>query len=358
MASSSAFRYRHVVVIGASAGGVPALLALAKTLPADFPAPIFMVLHVGAALPSMLPELLSAVSKLPARHPESGELIEPGIIYVAPPAHQLLLNGNWVLVTQGPPEKGFRPSIDTLFRSAASAYGGRVIGVILTGFLSDGALGLQLVQQHGGLTIVQDPHDAEQPAMPTHALALVTPDYLVPLAQLGPLLVRLTTAGAPANRRPPGAKPRGWAAAKLLLLLLWLALVPGLARAQAIAVETVPPLAFGAMFRQYPQARQITWRRFQAWYQASYTQGSNRRLVRFSSNGDVEATGQDIALSALSLPIQHTLTTYYPTRTFCRAIEVTNARTGALTYEMATCETALSRTITLTANGRKIPRPD
>jgi hypothetical protein len=71
----------------------------------------------------------------------------------------------------------------------------------------------------------------------------------------------------------------------------------------------------------------------------------------------VEATGQDMALSALSAPIQHTLTTYYPTRTFCRAIEVTNARTGGLTYEMATCETAFSRTVTLTANGRKIPRP-
>jgi hypothetical protein len=79
--------------------------------------------------------------------------------------------------------------------------------------------------------------------------------------------------------------------------------------------------------------------------------------VRFSLDGDVEATGQDMALGALSLPIRHTLATYYPTRTFCRAIEVTNARTGGLTYEMATCETALSRTVTLTANGRKIPRP-
>ncbi len=137
-----------------------------------------------------------------------------------------------------------------------------------------------------------------------------------------------------------------------------MALLPGsAAHAQAMAAADVPPLAFGAMFQQYPQARQITWRRFQDWYQASYTQSQTRRLVRFSIDGDVEATGQDMALSALSLPIQHTLTTYYPTRTFCRAIEVTNARTGGLTYEMATCETALSRTVTLTANGRKIPRP-
>ena len=122
-----------------------------------------------------------------------------------------------------------------------------------------------------------------------------------------------------------------------------------------MATADVPPLAFGAMFQQYPQARQVTWRRFEAWYQASYSQGPAHRLVRFSSNGDVEATGQDVPLGALSLPIKHTLTTYYPTRTFCRAIEVTNARTGGLTYEMATCETALSRTVTLTADGRKIP---
>jgi hypothetical protein len=148
---------------------------------------------------------------------------------------------------------------------------------------------------------------------------------------------------------------------KMAAITLWLLLVAlvqsqGL-HAQALAVADVPPLAFGAMFQLYPQARQVTWRRFQDWYQASYTQSHTYRLVRFNSTGDVEATGQDMALGALSLPIQHTLTTYYPTRTFCRAIEVTNARTGGLTYEMATCETPFSRTITLTANGRKIPRP-
>lgn len=194
---------RAVVVIGASAGGVAALLALAKALPADFPAPVFIVLHVGADSPCLLPQLLSAVAKLPARHPQHGELTEPGVLYVAPPAHQMLLEGDRVLVTQGPPENHFRPSIDALFRSAARTHGRRVIGVVLTGFLNDGALGLRCVQQYGGLTIVQDPHDAEQPAMPTNALALLTPDYIVPLAQLAPLLVRLTTDIIPANRPRP-----------------------------------------------------------------------------------------------------------------------------------------------------------
>lgn len=214
MAAHSSPYYRAVVVIGASAGGVAALLALAKTLPADFAAPIFIVLHVGADLPCILPQLLCSVSKLKARYPQNGELIEPGIMYVAPPGHQLLLKGDRVLATQGPKENGFRPCIDVLFRSAARTYGRRVIGIVLTGFLNDGAQGLWWVQRCGGLTIVQDPHDAEQPAMPTHALALVTPDYTVPLAQLGPLLVRLTTGSTPANRQRPalGVGRGGWAA--------------------------------------------------------------------------------------------------------------------------------------------------
>jgi hypothetical protein len=156
---------------------------------------------------------------------------------------------------------------------------------------------------------------------------------------------------------PCGIATYLFASAKILLLL-FVALAPrqGL-HAQAIAEENVPPLAFGAMLQLYPQARQVKWRRFQDWYQASYTQSQTYRLVRFNASGEVEATGQDMAPSALSLPIKHTLTTYYPTRTICRAVEITNSQTGGLTYEMATCEAAFSRTITLTANGRKIPRP-
>ncbi|MGI4741437.1 MAG: chemotaxis protein CheB [Janthinobacterium lividum] len=197
---------RDVVVIGASAGGVTALLALAKTLPADFPAPIFVVLHVAADSPSIMPELLNSVSALEARHPQNGETVRPGVIYMAPPDHHLLLEDDRVLVTRGPKENRFRPSIDALFRSAAYTYGPRVIGVVLTGYLDDGTSGLWSVQRMGGLAIVQDPHDAEQPAMPTNALAFVAADYLVPLAQLGALLVRLTLKPAPAKTRLPAAE--------------------------------------------------------------------------------------------------------------------------------------------------------
>ncbi|MBF9239852.1 chemotaxis protein CheB [Hymenobacter sp. BT683] len=197
---------RDIVVIGASSGGVTALLALVRTLPADFPAPVFIVQHVAPDSPSILPQLLSSVSALPARHPQHGETVAPGVIYVAPPDHHLLLEGNQVLVARGPKENRFRPSIDALFRSAAYTFGPRVIGVVLTGYLDDGTSGLWSVQRMGGLTIVQDPRDAEQPAMPSNALEFVAPDHLVPLAELGGLLVRLTTERAPAKPRLPAAQ--------------------------------------------------------------------------------------------------------------------------------------------------------
>ncbi|GAB3637792.1 chemotaxis protein CheB [Hymenobacter arcticus] len=182
-----------------------ALLALAKALPADFPAPIFVVLHVAADSPSLMPQLLNAVSALHAKHPQNGEVVQPGTIYLAPPDHHLLLEDDRVLVTRGPKENRFRPSIDALFRSAAYTYGPRVLGVVLTGYLDDGTSGLWSVQRMGGLAIVQDPHDAEQPAMPTNALEFVTADHVVPLAQLGALLVRLTLEPAPGKTHLPAA---------------------------------------------------------------------------------------------------------------------------------------------------------
>ena len=198
--------YRDIVVIGASTGGVAALLELVKTMPADFPAPIFVVMHMAPDSPSILPQLLNSVSALKVRHPQDGELVEAGVIYVARPDHHLLLEGNRVLVTRGPKENRFRPSIDALFRSAAYTYGPRVIGVVLTGYLDDGTSGLWSVQRLGGVAVVQEPRDAEQPSMPTNALEFVAADYIVPLAQLGPLLVRLTQERAPAKTRLPAAE--------------------------------------------------------------------------------------------------------------------------------------------------------
>jgi two-component system chemotaxis response regulator CheB len=198
--------YRDIVVIGASTGGVAALMALAKALPADFPAPIFVVLHMAADSPSVLPQVLNSVSALKVRQPQDGEVVEAGVIYVARPDHHLLLEDNRVLVTRGPKENRFRPSIDALFRSAAYTYGPRVIGVVLTGYLDDGTSGLWSVQRMGGLAVVQEPRDAEQPSMPTNALEFVAADYVVPIAELGPLLVGLMQERAPAKTRLPAAE--------------------------------------------------------------------------------------------------------------------------------------------------------
>ena len=198
--------YRDIVVIGTSQGGVAALLALVKALPADFPAPVFVVMHVPPDSPSLLPQLLSAGSALAARHPQNEEVVEAGVIYVARPDHHLLLEGNRVLVTRGPKENRFRPSIDALFRSAAYTYGPRVIGVVLTGYLDDGTAGLWSVQRLGGVAVVQDPRDAEQPSMPTNVLEFVAADYVLPLAELAALLNRLTRERAPAKTRLSAAE--------------------------------------------------------------------------------------------------------------------------------------------------------
>lgn len=201
--------HRDIVAIGASSGGVTALPALVKTLPADFPAPVFIVQHIGADSQSILPQLLDGVSALAVKHADDGETFAAGTVYVARPDHHLLLEHGRVLSTRGPKENRFRPSIDALFRSAAYGYGPRVIGVVLTGYLDDGTSGLWSVQRLGGVAIVQDPHDADSPAMPTNALESVGADHVVPLAALTSLLVRLTTERAPAKPRVPQAERDG-----------------------------------------------------------------------------------------------------------------------------------------------------
>jgi two-component system, chemotaxis family, protein-glutamate methylesterase/glutaminase len=188
-------------VAGASAGGVPALQQLAADLPADFPVPLLIVLHVGAH-PSVLPRLMSARGPIPAAHGQDGEPLEPGRIYVAPPDHHMLLLGNSIRLNRGPKEHHSRPAIDPLFVSAALSHGADVIGVILTGMLDDGTFGLQAIKQCGGIAVVQDPAEAAEPSMPLSAMAHVEVDHCVALADMGALLTSLaslTPSAAPAR---------------------------------------------------------------------------------------------------------------------------------------------------------------
>lgn len=184
-----------VIVIGASAGGVEAVRSLAAALSADFPAPVFVVLHIGAHK-SELPWLLNQIGPLRAVHPKDGDPIRPGQIYVAPPDQHMLVEPGCIRLTKGPRENWARPAIDPLFRSAARSYGADVIGVVLTGGLNDGTAGLYEIKQAGGITVVQDPADAANPSMPRSALEHVAVDHCLKLAQLPVFLARLATKGA------------------------------------------------------------------------------------------------------------------------------------------------------------------
>jgi two-component system, chemotaxis family, protein-glutamate methylesterase/glutaminase len=181
---------RDVVVIGASAGGIQALREIVQHFPADFPGSVFVVVHIPASN-SALPEILSRWGLLPAVHPTNGETIVPGRIYVAPPDYHLLVRTGWIELSHGPRENHSRPAVDPLFRSAARAFGARVVGVVLSGALDDGSVGLLSIKSHGGLAIVQDPNDAINEGMPRNALQMVDVDLVLPAQSIVDELVSL-----------------------------------------------------------------------------------------------------------------------------------------------------------------------
>src|SRR3954464_3726137 len=182
---------RDIIVVGASAGGVEALGGLVRQLPADLGAAVLVVLHLAAEQKSVLPRILSSAGVLPARHARDGESIVPDRIYVARADHHLVVHEDRIRVVRGPRENGHRPAIDPLFRTAAYAFGPRVIGVVLSGALDDGTAGLIAIKNQGGLALVQDPDDALVDAMPRSALENVAGDHGLPVAELGALLPRL-----------------------------------------------------------------------------------------------------------------------------------------------------------------------
>jgi two-component system chemotaxis response regulator CheB len=194
------------MVVGASAGGVEALTQLVAALPADFPASLFIVLHVSPHSATVLPQILSRRGALPALHPRDKEPIRTGTIYVAPPDRHLVLRRGHVRLTRGPSENGHRPAVDPLFRTAARSYGSRVVGVVLSGSLDDGTAGLLAIKERGGLAIVQSPDEALYPGMPRSALELVDVDYCVTIAEMAPLLVRLAVESTK-GRGDPAASP-------------------------------------------------------------------------------------------------------------------------------------------------------
>jgi two-component system chemotaxis response regulator CheB len=191
---------RDIVVIAASEGGVVAVADLLRSLPAALGAALFVVVHTRPDGPGLLPGILSRATALSVTAAEDGQPIAPGRVYVAPPDRHLVLEDGFVRLSNGPKERHTRPAADPLFRSAAHHYGPRVVGIILTGGDGDGTAGARAIKARGGVVIVQEPHEARNPAMPREALLRDHPDFRLPLAEIPSVLVRL-------SEMPVGAFP-------------------------------------------------------------------------------------------------------------------------------------------------------
>ncbi len=181
----------NLVVIGASAGGVEALLSLFSQLPSNLNAAVLVVLHVPATGTSILPTILNRKSHMPASHITNGQEMHPHHIYIAPPNFHMMVSDGKMLLSSGPRVNGVRPSIDTLFLSAAQSQASRLIGVILSGTMMDGTMGLRKIEENGGDTIVQDPAEAAFPGLPLHAIEKVDVDYVLPIEEIAGTIVRL-----------------------------------------------------------------------------------------------------------------------------------------------------------------------
>ena len=190
---------RDIIAIGASSGGLDALCKLLAGLPGNLPASVLIVQHVGAT--SMLAQIFANCGPLKVVTARDREEIRRGQAYVAPGDQHLLINDGHIELSKGARENRHRPSIDALFRSTARSYRSRVIAVVLSGALDDGAAGAFGVKARGGLVVVQEPTDALVPDMPRAVLRAVDVDFCVPLSEMPALLTKLANQPVPAEKR-------------------------------------------------------------------------------------------------------------------------------------------------------------
>jgi two-component system chemotaxis response regulator CheB len=188
-------------VVGASAGGVEALVALVRSLSPDLDAAVLVVLHVSPTGTSLLPSILDRAADLPVKGAAHGDRLAPGHVYVAPPDHHLLINDGRVALTQTPRENGHRPAIDATMRTAAQAFDGASVGIVLSGARDDGTAGLLAIKDAGGIAIVQDPEEALYPSMPRSAIDHVEVDAVLPVTRIGDWLNALPSTLESERRR-------------------------------------------------------------------------------------------------------------------------------------------------------------
>lgn len=175
----------EIVALGSSAGGVKALIAVLSALPAAFPVPVVIVQHLDPRHDTVLAEILDRRSRLRIKLAEEGELLTPGVAYLAPPDRHLLVGPGGTLSLSGAEHVRFvRPSADRLFMSVAAVYGSTALVCVLTGTGSDGAMGARAVKSHGGTVVAENPGTAEFAGMPRAVVSAVEVDLVVPLEDI------------------------------------------------------------------------------------------------------------------------------------------------------------------------------
>lgn len=199
-------RRRDLIVIGGSAGGLPALRALLAALPATLPAAVLAVLH-QAPRAGRLGRALAPASSLPLAVVHAPEPLRRGEVRLAPPGRHLVVRatatqGERACLSDSPSERHARPAIDALFRSAAAAFGSRTVAVLLSGLLDDGVRGLDAVRRAGGVTVVQDPREAACADLPSRAIEAMAVDHVLALDAIAPRLAALSAEPAPARTIP------------------------------------------------------------------------------------------------------------------------------------------------------------
>lgn len=188
---SSAARF-DIVAIAASAGGIKALAQLLPQLPTDFAVAVVIVIHLAPNMASLLPQVLKRMTSLPVKDAKTGELLQAGTIYTAPPDHHLLIGaGRTLRLTHTAKVNYSRPAADCTLVSVAERFGERAIAVVLTGYGRDGAAGIQAIKQHGGRVIVQDPATANVASMPQTAIDTGQVDWVLPLETIPQTLINL-----------------------------------------------------------------------------------------------------------------------------------------------------------------------
>jgi two-component system chemotaxis response regulator CheB len=187
---------RDVVVVGASAGGIRAVIEMLSRLPRDLPAFIGVVIHRGGAPQANWSASLGMKTKLKVIEPENGASLTNGVVYIAPPDRHMTFEHGSIVLDERPKEHRTRPAVDPLFTSAALTYGPRVVAVVLTGGGHDGMQGLIDVTAAGGLSLVQEPAEAQEPSMPTYAIAHDHVRAVLSVDKIGDALVQLARGDA------------------------------------------------------------------------------------------------------------------------------------------------------------------